>query len=136
MLSLFRGLKETFELTYIFISHHLSVVELMCDRIAVMYLGRIVEVGSMAQVFANPQHPYTQSLPAAIPRINGRRVTETFWLKGEPPDASRLPPGWRFQGRCPHVRRFCQSEDPEFRSHGAQAAARHFAGAISPPVPT
>jgi oligopeptide/dipeptide ABC transporter ATP-binding protein len=136
VLSLFRDLKDAFDLTYIFISHDLSVVELMCDRIAVMYLGRIVETGSTAQIFANPQHPYTQSLLAAIPRINGRRVTETFWLKGEPPDASRLPPGCRFQGRCPHVQPICRSEDPAFRSHGAQAAACHFAGAVSPPVPT
>lgn len=134
VLNLFRDLREKFDLTYMFISHDLSVVQMMCKRVAVMYLGRIVEIGRTEEIFANPQHPYTQSLLAAIPRINGPRVTENFWLKGEPPDASRLPQGCRFQSRCPHVQPLCLSQDPELRTHGAQAAACHFAGEVAPPT--
>ena len=133
VLNLFRDLREKFDLTYILISHDLSVVQMMCQRVAVMYLGRIVEIGRTDEIFKNPQHPYTQSLLAAIPRINGPRVTENFWLEGEPPDASRLPKGCRFQGRCPHVEELCRSSDPELRPQGAQAAACHFAGRVVPP---
>lgn len=134
VLALFRDLRERFDLTYVFISHDLSVVRVMCHRIAVMYLGRIVEIGPTERIFDDPQHPYTQSLLAAIPRINGPRVTENFWLEGEPPDASRLPEGCRFQGRCPHVKPICRREDPALQSRGAQPAACHFAGEVRPPI--
>lgn len=134
VLNLFRELRDTFDLTYIFISHDLSVVEMMCHRVAVMYLGRIVEIGPVKEIFANPKHPYTQSLLAAIPRINGPRVTQNFWLKGEPPDASRLPVGCRFQGRCPHVQDICRAEDPALKQAGPQQAACHFAGSVKAPV--
>ncbi len=134
VLNLFRELRDTFDLTYIFISHDLSVVRMMCHRVAVMYLGRIVEIGAVEDIFQNPQHPYTQSLLAAIPRINGPRVTKNFWLKGEPPDASRLPPGCRFQGRCPHVQDICRRDDPALTPAGPQWAACHFAGQVKPPA--
>jgi len=127
VLSLFRDLRETFDLTYIFISHDLSVVRLMCHRVAVMYLGRIVEIGPTEEIMSRPTHPYTQSLLAAIPKINGPRVTENFWLKGEPPDASRLPKGCRFQARCPHVQPICRQEDPPDKTVGQQVSACHFA---------
>ncbi|PZX14928.1 peptide/nickel transport system ATP-binding protein/oligopeptide transport system ATP-binding protein [Palleronia aestuarii] len=133
VLSLFRDLRAQFDLTYIFISHDLSVVRLMCHRVAVMYLGRIVEIGPVEDIMSRPTHPYTQSLLAAIPRIGGRRVTETFWLEGEPPDASRLPQGCRFQGRCPHVQPICREIDPPDREVGAQLSACHFAGEIEVP---
>ncbi len=134
VLRLFRDLRDTFDLTYIFISHDLSVVRLMCHRIAVMYLGRIVEAGPADAIMDSPQHPYTQSLLAAIPKVNGPRVTETFWLEGEPPDAARLPPGCRFQGRCPHVRPICRQEDPADRVMDGRTVACHFAGEIAPPA--
>ncbi len=143
VLALLHELQERFDLTYIFISHDLSVVRMMCRRVAVMYLGRIVEIGRTEDIFDSPQHPYTQSLLAAIPQINGRRVTETFWLTGEPPDASRLPPGCRFEGRCPHVVQLCRTVDPELIGHrdGPRSvpdvnhlAACHFAGEVTPPV--
>lgn len=134
VLNLFRELRDTFDLTYIFISHDLSVVRMMCHRVAVMYLGRIVEIGPVEDIFENPQHPYTQSLLAAIPRINGPRVTRNFWLKGEPPDASRLPPGCRFQGRCPHVQEICRRDDPALKPAGPQWAACHFAGTVKAPT--
>lgn len=139
VLTLFRDLQKKFHLTYTFISHDLSVVRAMCNRVAVMYLGRIVEIGVTEDIFATPQHPYTQSLLAAIPQINGPRVTETFWLKGEPPDASNLPKGCRFQGRCPHVAEICRAQDPVLAVHGQanvqHEAACHFAGKVTPPVP-
>ncbi len=95
MLSLFRGLRETFDLTYVLISHDLAVIRTMCSRVAVMYLGRIVESGPTEAIFDRPRHPYTRSLVAAIPKIGGVRVTRDFWLQGEPPrpgkSSLRLP---------------------------------------------
>lgn len=134
VLRLFHDLRDTFDLTYIFISHDLSVVRLMCHRVAVMYLGRIVEIGPVDALMDSPKHPYTQSLLAAIPRINGPRVTENFWLEGEPADASKLPQGCRFQGRCPHVQPLCQKLDPPDVQIGDQSVACHFAGELSPPT--
>ncbi len=134
VLRLFRELRDSFDLTYIFISHDLSVVRLMCHRVAVMYLGRIVEIGPVDELMNSPKHPYTQSLLAAIPKVNGPRVTENFWLEGEPADASNLPPGCRFQGRCPHVQPICRDQDPQDRQVGAQSVACHFAGEVFPPV--
>ncbi|WEX09142.1 oligopeptide/dipeptide ABC transporter ATP-binding protein [Chelativorans sp. AA-79] len=128
VLALFLSLREQFDLTYIFISHDLSVVQSMCHRVAVMYLGRIVEIGETDALFRNPLHPYTQSLLAAIPRINGPRVTESFWLEGEPPDASKLPKGCRFQGRCPYAQPICRKDDPMLNEDGGHPAACHFAG--------
>jgi oligopeptide/dipeptide ABC transporter ATP-binding protein len=123
VLKLFRALQESFALTYLFISHDLSVVRMMCDRVAVMYLGRIVELGETEAIFETPRHPYTRSLLAAIPRIGGRRVTEEFWLEGEPPDPGNLPGGCRFRMRCPLAEEVCAAEEPGLREvaagHGA-----------------
>jgi oligopeptide/dipeptide ABC transporter ATP-binding protein len=107
VLSLFRGLRETFDLTYVLISHDLAVIRTMCSRVAVMYLGRIVESGPTDAIFDRPRHPYTRSLVAAIPRIGGVRVTRDFWLQGEPPDPGNLPSGCRFPHALPQGRRIC-----------------------------
>ena len=115
VLKLFNELREAFSLTYLFISHDLSVVRMMCDRVAVMYLGRIVEISPTEDLFSAPQHPYTQSLLAAIPDIGGRRVTDTFSLEGEPPDPARLPSGCRFRTRCPRAITACAETDPALR---------------------
>ena len=133
VLRLFRDLRAAFDLTYIFISHDLAVVRMMCTRVAVMYLGRIVEIGPTAEVFRNPQHPYTRSLLAAIPRIGGPRVTETFWLEGEPPDAANLPSGCRFRTRCPKAAPLCAQVDPVLTA-GLHAAACHFPGDTPSPA--
>jgi ABC-type oligopeptide transport system ATPase subunit len=85
VLKLLRELQDTFALTYLFISHDLSVVRAMCDRVAVMYAGRIVEMAPAETIFAQAKHPYTRSLLAAAPEIGGRRITDTFALEGEPP---------------------------------------------------
>jgi oligopeptide/dipeptide ABC transporter ATP-binding protein len=127
VLKLFRTLQQTFELTYVFISHDLAVVRAMCARLAVMYLGRIVELGETAAVFEQPRHPYTRSLLAAVPRIGGRRVTLDFALPGEPPNPRDVPSGCRFRTRCPLVQDVCAAEEPPLREVGGQLVACHFA---------
>ncbi len=113
MLALFRDLRREFDLTYLFISHDLAVVRSICDRVVVMYLGRIVEIGATAEVFGSPRHPYTRSLMAAAPRIGGPRVTENFSLQGEPPDPSNVPSGCRFRTRCPLAIQACAEIEPQ-----------------------
>jgi oligopeptide/dipeptide ABC transporter ATP-binding protein len=127
VLKLFRSLQETFALTYVFISHDLSVVRAMCARIAVMYLGKIVELGPTAGVFEKPRHPYTQSLLAAVPRIGGRRVTQDFALEGEPPNPRDVPSGCRFRTRCPLAQARCAAEEPPLRPLDGRTVACHFA---------
>jgi len=127
VLKLFRSLQETFALTYLFISHDLAVVRAMCQRLAVMYLGKIVESGDTRTVFEQPRHPYTQSLLAAVPRIGGRRVTLEFALRGEPPNPRDVPSGCRFRTRCPLVQDLCASEEPPLREVAGRVVACHFA---------
>jgi oligopeptide/dipeptide ABC transporter ATP-binding protein len=127
VLKLFRRLQDTFALTYLFISHDLAVVRAMCRRVAVMYLGKIVEIGEAASLFETPRHPYTQSLLAAVPRIGGRRVTQDFALEGEPPNPLDVPSGCRFRTRCPLVQDICAAEEPALRPIGGRLAACHFA---------
>ncbi len=128
ILNLFLDLQRTFGLTYLFISHDLSVVRLVCHRVAVMYLGRIVEIGETEAIFADPKHPYTQSLLAAIPKIGGARVTDNFALEGEPPSPINLPSGCRFRTRCPRAAALCAEQDPALLSDGRdRAVACHFA---------
>jgi len=127
VLKLFRSMQEAFALTYVFISHDLAVVRAMCARIAVMYLGTIVELGDTAAVFETPRHPYTRSLLAAVPRIGGRRVTLDFVLEGEPPSPRDVPSGCRFRTRCPLVQDVCAREEPRLREVDGRAVACHFA---------
>jgi len=128
VLKLLRKLQHVFSLTYLFISHDLSVVRMMCDRVAVMYLGRIVEIASTEALFAAAKHPYTQSLLSAVPAVGGRRVTDTFTLAGEPPDPAQLPSGCRFRTRCPRAAAVCAQTDPALRPIApGQAAACLFA---------
>jgi peptide/nickel transport system ATP-binding protein len=127
VLKLFRSLQETFALTYVFISHDLSVIRATCARIAVMYLGKIVEHGDKTAIFEEPRHPYTQSLLAAVPRIGGRRVTLDFALQGEPPDPRAVPSGCRFRTRCPLAQDVCAAEEPALRELDGRRVACHLA---------
>ncbi|MGE3744086.1 MAG: ABC transporter ATP-binding protein [Geminicoccaceae bacterium] len=126
VLTLFRDLRARFALTYMLISHDLAVVRTMCSRVAVMYLGRIVESGPTDDIFDRPRHPYTRSLLAAIPKIGGARITRDFWLQGEPPDPANLPSGCRFRTRCPKATDLCARDDPATRSLGKGTVACHF----------
>ena len=128
ILKLLLALWQQYHLTLLFISHDLAVVRSVCTRVAVMYLGRIVEMGPTAEIFGNPRHPYTRSLLAAVPVPGGRRVIEEAWLEGEPPNPLAIPSGCRFRNRCPMAAPRCASEDPTPRLLGpAHEAACHFA---------
>src|SRR5262245_58095231 len=127
VLKLFRRLQESFALTYLFISHDLAVVRAICRRVAVMYLGKIVEVGDTDGLFEAPRHPYTQSLLPAVPRVGERRVTQDFLLEGEPPNPRDIPSGCRFRTRCPLVKDICAAEEPPLRSVDGRLVACHFA---------
>jgi oligopeptide/dipeptide ABC transporter ATP-binding protein len=117
ILKLFLDLKERFDLTYIFISHNLSVVRMMCSRLAVMYAGRIVEMGETAALFDRPVHPYTRLLISAIPMIGKRPGTgeEEAGKIGEPPNPESFPPGCRFWPRCPQQDAACRRDVPDLR---------------------
>ncbi len=112
VLRLIRDLQERLGLTYLFISHDLSVVERMCHRVAIMYLGKIVECAPTARLFADPAHPYTRVLLAAAPRLQVGRVAELDLIEGEPPSAAAVPSGCAFRSRCPHARERCAEEVP------------------------
>lgn len=113
VLSLLSGLQQEFGLAMIFITHDLSVLVEACDRIAVMYAGRIVEEGPSASLFASPGHPYTKALAAAFPQIgDGRFRRAPSGLPGDPPDPAAVPPGCPFHPRCPEAIAVCSHEDP------------------------
>jgi peptide/nickel transport system ATP-binding protein len=114
VLNLFVKLREEFGLTYLFISHDLGVVEHLSDRVAIMYLGRIVEEAATDELFAAPNHPYTQALLAQVPRLDERRKSFAA-LKGEIPSPLDPPPGCHFHPRCPHVMPRCRVEAPLLR---------------------
>jgi oligopeptide/dipeptide ABC transporter ATP-binding protein len=127
VLKLFRRLQGAFALTYLLISHDLGVVRAMCQRVAVMYLGKLVEVGESARLFAAPRHPYTQSLLAAVLSLAGPRATRDLSLEGEPPNPRDIPSGCRFRTRCPLAQDVCASEEPPLRAIDGQLVACHFA---------
>jgi peptide/nickel transport system ATP-binding protein len=126
ILELLEQLREQLGLALILISHDLGVLSETCDRIAVMYAGRIVETGPVREVFAAPQHPYTKRLLDSLPVIGGSRELAAP-IPGGPPDPGDLPEGCRFRPRCPYAAEKCL-EDPALREvRPAQAAACHFA---------
>jgi peptide/nickel transport system ATP-binding protein len=103
LLSLMETIQDEFGLSILFISHDMSVVREVCDRVGVMYLGEIVELGPTDTVFSNPQHPYTRALLSSIPNPNPRERGRAIELSGDVPDPSNPPPGCRFHTRCPEV---------------------------------
>ena len=111
ILNLFMDLRRDLDLTYLFISHDLGVVEHLSDRVLIMYLGRIVESAPAEEVFAHPNHPYTQALLAEVPRIEARKRRFTA-IKGEIPSPMNPPPGCHFHPRCPHAMPRCSVEAP------------------------
>ncbi len=138
VLNLLLDLKRDLKLTYLFISHNLSVVQYFSDRVGVMYLGRIVEVGTVEQLYADPRHPYTVALLSAIPEADPRRRKKRLVLKGDVPSPAAPPSGCRFHTRCwlrerlgnPEI---CSTEDPALRTFAEEGhqVACHFAEDIS-----
>ena len=113
VLNLLIELKETLNLTYVFISHDLNVVEYICDRVAVMYLGQVVESGPAEALYEEPLHPYTQALLASAPSGDPDRRLQTPPLSGDPPSPINPPSGCHFRTRCPYVMDRCAVEEPE-----------------------
>ena len=118
IINLFRKLQDTRELTYLFISHDLSVVEHLCNRIGVMYLGTMMETASRDELFRNPLHPYTRALLSAVPVPIPRLKRERIVLRGDIPSPANPPSGCKFHTRCPFAFERCTQEVPEFRNVG------------------
>ncbi|OJU25663.1 MAG: oligopeptide ABC transporter ATP-binding protein, partial [Alphaproteobacteria bacterium 64-6] len=116
-------LRQRFGLTYLFVSHDLSVVERMCEEVAIMYLGRIVEIGPTKEIFARPQHPYTRALLAAAPRLEPGSLNDTPALPGDPPSPTNLVSGCTFRPRCAFAAPKCAEARPPLRSVGERHSA-------------
>ena len=123
VLGLFDELRRELGLTYLFVSHDLSVVQRMCGRVAIMYLGRIVEQGPTTRIFASPAHPYTRALLAAAPKLEPGSLETTPALPGEPPSPVDVPSGCAFRTRCPHAAPVCAERRPEMEAVGADHGA-------------
>jgi len=121
-LRLLKDIQASTGLAIIFITHDFGVVARMCDRVAVMYAGRIVEQGPVRELFNNPSHPYTEALMASVPKLE-ERVDRLYSIEGQPPLLVNLPPGCRFAPRCPYVHDRCYQEYP----HSVQVEAGHTA---------
>ena len=129
ILNLLRRLQDEFGLSYLFISHDLGVVQFICDDIAVMYLGEIVEYADRPTLFSHPRHPYTAVLLEAAPslaRRKSRGYRRQGIVKGDPPSPMNLPAGCAFASRCPQVQDRCRTEKPQLHDAGAGKVACHF----------
>lgn len=126
VINLFMDLREEFGLTYLFISHDLSVVEHIADRVAIMYLGRIVESASTEEIFSAPKHPYTKALLAEAPRLDQRK-RDFAPIEGEIPSPLDPPKGCFFNPRCPHAQDLCRQEQPGLETFGdGHSVACHY----------
>ncbi|MEO8607924.1 MAG: dipeptide ABC transporter ATP-binding protein [Chloroflexota bacterium] len=144
ILNLMLELQEKFKLTYLFISHDLSVVEYIADRVVVMYVGRVVEIAPTEDLFSEPKHPYTEALMSAIPKPDPRLHPKRLILEGEIADPANPPTGCYFHPRCPYAQARCKTETPALRPVGKdRMVACHFAEqlmlvgipAVSDPAP-
>lgn len=115
ILNLLKDLKEKLSLSYLFISHDLSIIHYLCDRVIVLYLGKIMEQGSVDAIFNQPKHPYTQALLSAIPKRHPQEIKSRILLKGEIPSAAHPPSGCPFRTRCPYAQPICAENPPKKR---------------------
>jgi peptide/nickel transport system ATP-binding protein len=142
-LNLLKDLQEEFGLTYLFVSHDLSVIQYICDRVVVMYVGQIVESAPIDELYARPRHPYTEALLSALPVPDPRRQRQRrrIQLKGEVADPANRPSGCAFHPRCRFATELCRTTAPPLKSFGSHAAACHYAeeldlrGVLSDPNP-
>ncbi len=122
IIDLMLSFRKELGLTYLFVTHDLAVAKYISDRIAVMYLGKIVEIGNKESLFSNPLHPYTRALLSAIPVPDPKRKRQMTELKGEVPSAINVPLGCRFNPRCPRKKKGCTDREPEL----VEAEKDHF----------
>ncbi len=138
VINLLQDLQRKLGLAYVFIAHDLAVVKHIADRVAVMYLGQIVEYADKRDLFATPRHPYTQALLAAIPEPRPRQIVTRTMLQGDVPNPIAPPSGCRFRTRCAHAQQRCTDEVPALIADeptgSSRAVACHFWKAITPPV--
>ena len=138
VLNLMQRLQQQFNLTYLFVSHDLSVVRHVADRVAVMYLGKIVELADRDELYVAPKHPYTKALLSAVPipdpRIEKKR--QRIILSGDLPSPINIPTGCRFHTRCPMAQSICREEEPAFEAKEGHEhyAACHFSDKVTPPA--
>jgi peptide/nickel transport system ATP-binding protein len=125
VLNMLVDLKTELSLTYLFISHDLNVVQYLSDRVLVMYLGKIVELGPVEAIYGQPQHPYTQALLSARPSMDPRKRTKEAPIQGDPPNPIDPPSGCRFRTRCPFAEDVCARVEPALTETGRQAVACH-----------
>ncbi|MEG1536954.1 MAG: dipeptide ABC transporter ATP-binding protein [Clostridiales bacterium] len=118
VLNLLQDLQQEYDLTYLFISHDLSVVKHISDRVGVMYLGYLVEMTDVEELYANPVHPYTQSLLSSIPEPNPHKKNQRIHLEGEVPNPINMPSGCCFHTRCRYCMDICKKDVPEFKDIG------------------
>ncbi|MFO7983082.1 MAG: dipeptide ABC transporter ATP-binding protein [Desulfuromonadales bacterium] len=131
IINLLQDLQQEFNLTYLVIAHDLSVIEHMCDRVAVMYLGRIVEMASARQIYEKPRHPYGEALLNAVPIADPQHRSRRVALKGEPPSPIERPDGCHFHPRCPYARQICSEHSPSLEDKGdGHQAACHFSDEV------
>ena len=126
VINLLKDLQQKFGLTYLFIAHDLSVVEHISDRVAVMYLGKMVELAGSDDLYAAPKHPYTIALMSAVPRPDPRVKAKRVILGGEIPSPRNAPTGCHFHPRCPCATELCAQEDPEWRDVGGASGEEHW----------
>lgn len=111
VINLIKELKEKYNLTFLLITHDMSVIEYLADRVAIMYLGEVVEIGTTKEIFSNPYHPYTKALLNSVPQIN--KTNKKITLKGDLPSPANLPDGCKFHTRCPYVMEMCKNCIPQ-----------------------